>query len=405
MRMRNGLGSLGDALEAALGTAKADGRELQLPNVDRRLVLTMIRVYRKPAQRGLMTLSACERVAGDIIQGPFASRHDAPTVENLERFLKAHRWVLNPVHMGDGRPNRDGIVKRPAHTIVGPPTISLMHRIETKCTACGHTDQEWKDVVIMRSSLPESEGEVPAAVAVTDETQTTVAASAAATPEGAVATVEVTSKKKFHGRVTHWSPTIVTSCNKCGCSPVSQRKLWCTALRKREKSADDPVIFQKDREAVLERLLQAWQEGPPEDGQPTLVLPRVWAVYESSAIPDPAWKPSDPWAVHIGQRLQAFQQRVENAGVIGYVNVPHGMLPFGVARQYHQPPEPISKAVKDFRLEPAHHKDASPEAVDVAVGWASMADLLPDEKTAGWRRRLWHDPRQPQEMTEDEIRV
>jgi hypothetical protein len=342
---------MNEALSEALQIAAAEGRKLRLPPAvkvverppeeDHRLVLAMVRTHRKAHLRGQMTISARERVSGDIILGPYSNRRETPTEEGLDLLMQAHRWVLNPIHMGDGN-------RRPLYTIVGPPTITLMHRIETHCdeTGCGNTDREWKDIVIMRSR---------------DESNP-------------------------HERVNGWSPDLYTPCKKCG-RPVSQRKLWCTAIRSRPDSQDDPVVLEKDAAAVTRTFLEAWKQGPPADGQPTLGLPRIWAVYRKDDVPDQSWQPSDARAAALVEKAATFQKKIENGGVVSYQSYPLGILPYAVAKQFHQAPEPQSKEIREWWLE----NDTA------SIGWVRRSDLFPNENM-GWRRRLWHDNRQTTEL-------
>lgn len=334
--MSQGLGQLGEVLESAVETAAAEGRELKLLPTNRTMVLCAIRTIRKANQRSFLTVSAHERVAGDIILGPFATRRESPTIEHLECFMQAHRWVLNPVHMGDG-------TNKPVHSIVGPPTISLMHRVETKCSACGHIAREWKDVVIMRSKPADSS----------------------------------------EHRVTRWDPSIDTDCNECHSRPVAQHKLWCTAIRQLENSWDDPVLDnEKDRAEVTEAMLKAWQDGPPADGKSTIMLPRIWAVYRKDQVPDPTWKPTDERAQRLADRAASFQRSLSNGPSVSTEPYPLGILPFDVARPYHLSSAPISTALIKLWLECDH----------VAVGWVQRSELFPTE-TLGFRRTLWHEPK------------
>jgi len=331
-------GIMGDVLDTALQIAKAEGRELNLSaEEDRRLVLAMVRTHRKAHLRGQMTISARERVSGDIILGPYSNRRETPSEEGLDPIMQAHRWVLNPIHMGDGH-------RRPLYTIVGPPTITLMNRVETRCDAvgCGNTEREWKDVVIMRSR---------------DEQNPTE-------------------------RVNGWSPDMHTPCKKCG-KPVSQRKLWCTAIRSRPDSQDDPVVLAKDAPDIVHTFLEAWKKGPPKDGQPTMGLPRIWAVYRKDDVPDQSWQPPDAQAAALVAKADAFQKRIENGGAVSYQSYPLGILPYAIAKQFHQAPEPQSKEILEWWL----------ESDPVCVGWIRRSDLFPNENI-GWRRRLWHDNRQ-----------
>jgi hypothetical protein len=216
-----------------------------------------------------------------------------------------------------------------------------MHRVETHCDdpACGFTDRECKDIVIMRSRDVKNPDE----------------------------------------RVDGWSPDLQTPCKKCG-KPVSQKRLWCTAIRSRPDSLDDPVVRAKDTPDVIQAFLEAWKKGPPADGQPTLVLPRIWAVYRKDAVPEPGWTPHDARAAALVERAEAFQKRTANGDVVPY---PLGVLPYDIARQYHQAPEPRSKEVREWWL----------ESDPVGIGWINRSALFPS-KSIGWRRRLWHENRQ-----------
>lgn len=334
-------GMLNSVLTEAITDAAAVGRELTLPHVDRTMVLCMIRRDPKDCKEGSMTLTAKKRQKGIIVLGPYATRREKPSRENLDRFLQAHRWVLNPVRDGDGIPDPSTkIVRHPHGMLIGPPTISLMHRIETKCV-CGHIEREHKDVVIMRSK--------PA--------------------------------NGSNHRVTHWSPDIITDCNKCGSEPVTQRKLRCTAIRNDELAGDDPVIDNDEREERLETMLDAWKDGPPQDGEGA-ELPRIWAVYKKDQVPDPSWQPTDVRAKALVKRAAAYEvKRIVNGAEI-MVPYPLGVLPYGIAKAFHQPPVPISLAVQQYWL----------ECAPVWTGWVPKCELYPSREL-GFKRRLWHDSR------------
>lgn len=326
-----------EALRRAADSAAAEGRTIELPRVDNRLVLCMIRTHRKPTQAAALTVVARHRMTGDIVLGPFANRREQPSEEHLLQFLQAHRWVMNMVHFQD---LEDSTPKHPKYVIKGPPAITLMHRVEIRCAACGKVTREWKDR--LRTQLRKDASDTSRLV-----------------------------------------------CPKCGCTPVTYRKLRCTAMTQRENSADDPVIGPTARDTVVKAMLDIWAKGPPEDGQPTVTIPRFWCVYDQAAVPDPTWQPQDAKAKLLVERAAAYQATDPEAGV--YVPQPHplAVLPFGVARKYHMAPEPISRALKTVWL----------ECDTVSVGWARMQDLYPDDGL-GYRRQLWHDPKNRGESDE-----
>lgn len=333
---------LGDKLMQAAAAAKAEGRSLKLPNIDGRLALCMIRTHRHP--QGGLTMPADKRITGDIILGPFATRKDQATPENLDKYLQAHRWVMNRVHIGDG-------VSRPKYIIYGPPTISLMHRIEVSCK-CGYKRQEWKDVVVMKGKRPEGDD-----------------------------------------RTSGWSKDLLLTCPRCHCTPMDQRKLRCTATLNRPDKPDDPVIDAQSLKLFQDVMVEAWAKGPPADGKPTVHLPRVWCVYEQGQCPDPAWQPDDARAKLMCERAAAYVHRQEVVdGEVKGIPYPLQLLPFGRARQYHQAPTPISTALITCWLE----CDA------VSVGWVAMNDLYPNPDL-GFKRQLWHEPLQREVLDYDPL--
>lgn len=323
-----------EALRVAAEAAVAEGRTIEVPQVDNRLVLCMVRTHRKPSQQASLTVSACHRMTGDIVLGPFAHRSEKPTPENLTRFMQAHRWVMNKVHVGDGSP------ERPDSIIYGPPAISLMHRVELQCKACGKVSREWMDIVKRKSRDPEGQ------------------------------------------KTSGWSKMKIVSCPKCGCEPVDQRKLHCTAINRRDNSADDPVMSPATRDGVVAAMLSVWEQGAPADGEPTVALPRIWCVYDAADVPDKTWTPEDARARLISERAAAYQQSLPQRGIYVPQPRPLAVLPFGVARKYHMAPEPISKGLVTCWL----------DCDIVSIGWARMQDLYPSEDM-GYKRQLWHDPK------------
>lgn len=336
------LGSLGAALLEAVTVAEEHGQHVELPELDKTMALCMVRTRRKPGKGGLLTVSARERVTGDIIVGPYITREDEPGEANLLKLLRAHRWVLNPVVMGDGMPGRDGNVHHPKSSISGHPSICSVNRIKTVCPICGHAEAEWKDELIMRSkSLTE------------------------------------------HGIIAGWSPELVSPCKnpKCKCTPINQTKLHSTAIDCRAGHNDDPVISEAQRKAVVDTLVTAWKAGPPADGKPTLVLPRIWAVYPQDQVPDKTWRPDDERGSLLVKRASEFQRPVVQGSTFVPEACPLGILPYGLARKYHAAPTPISDAVLEFWL----------ESDEVSVGWIST-DALAGGQDIGYRRELWSEP-------------
>jgi hypothetical protein len=55
-----------------------------------------------------------------------------------------------------------------------------------------------------------------------------------------------------------------------------------------------------------------------------------------------------------------------------------------VVRQYHRAPSPISQAVVDFVVEAERYQ----------VGWVQMKDLYPNPAQDGFKRQLWHEPKE-----------
>lgn len=333
------LATMGEALDEAVVAAEAAGQHVELPELDTTMALCMIRTHREPGKGGLLTVSAKSRVTGDIIVGPFVTREDEPSAEALAQLVRAHRWVLNPVTMGDGSP------RHPAKTISGNPSICPINRIHVKCPnpKCGHEGVEWKDSFQMRNKEHNPPGQ----------------------PYGPD-TIGTCPAKNAKGGV-------------CG-TQVDHHKLFCTAFDTRPGRNDDPVIMPQQRDQVIKVMLEAWKAGPPADGKPTLTLPRIWAVYPLDAVPDPSWQPQDERALRLAERAAAFQKQAVVGGQQTLQPYPLGILPYGLAKKYHQAPEPISSAVKEFWL----------ESDEVAMGWVSVADLAgsPD---LGYKRELWSE--------------
>lgn len=337
--MSKGIGSLGEQLDDAVVKANMDGRHVELPQLDKTMALCILRTHRSPDTRGNITVSALSRVSGDIIVGPYVTREDKPTEEALVQLVRARRWVMSPVTLGDGSP------RHPIGTIAGNPSICPTNRIATSCPMCGHKGYEWKDSFMMRN-------------------------------------------KEYNPQGHQYGPDTVAICNarngkggECGVR-LDHHKMFCTAFDARPGRNDDPVIQPTQRDQVLHVLMNAWKAGPPDDGKPTLELPRLWAVYPLDAVPDNGWTPTDPRALRLAEKAAGFQTtKLGPDGKPMAVPVPLGILPYGIAKQYHRGPEPISTALKACWL----------ESDEVAMGWISVNTLAGGDPSLGYKRELWSE--------------
>jgi len=322
---------ISNALDDAIEQAVQQGRTLEAS--EHRLGrLCMLRTYRSDNIRGLSTISASLRIAGDIVLGPFGYYTQTPSMEALKELISASRWVYHPLERGGGTR------ASPAYTLRGLPSLQIISRIELSCR-CGYKFRAFRDLAVRN----------------------------ARTRDGRQA--------------VYWAPDNIVTCSKCQ-QVMAQRPLWCSAGQDRKGYNDDPVLATDAKlgyvkEQILEEMLASWEKGA-EKG-PQIQLPRIWALYAQGTTPDPVWCP-DKRDSRAHRLADFYQNEFETVRAGKPVQTPLSILPFEIARQYHQAPEPVSQAAVDFVV----------EAERFQVGWVQMKDLLPN-RDAGFKRQLW-DP-------------
>ena len=349
--MSRQLGSIGSQLDQALEQAAAEGHGLNLPRVDKRLTLCCLRVHKKPAEAGNLTVSAMERQHGDIILGPYAHRRQAPTMENLlGGIIEGQRWHLNQVKMGVVGHGPDG---KERCVITAAPTIVRINRVDVRCTnpTCGHHEVEAKDLLRQRSKMQDggSDGDRKIPLAMCKKC------------------------KKTYTAVTEGDATVLKP-------TLELRYLRNTAIAKTGEN-DDPILTDADREQVLEAMAKFWAEHP-EPTEPTIHLPRIWAVYRKDRIPDPSWTPQDPRAKLLADKAAANRKRVGDGANAHFEPYPAAILPYEIAQKYHRGTDPISNALISFQM----------EAEAIQVGWVRKQDLI--GTAAGFRRDFWFKPQE-----------
>ena len=349
-RERFSLGTevFGSALEEAIEQAAQAGRELVAPerlppDQDTRLSLCLIRTYKSDNVRHLPTMSAEQRIEGDIVLGPFGHYTRRPTMEALQELLWAHRWVFHPLERGGGTRNN------PAYTLRSSPNLQIISRIELSCE-CGYRFRTFRDLAVRNSRTPDGR------------------------------------------QASSWSPENVVHCDRCQ-KVMQQRRLWCTAEQDREGYSDDPILKTDTRlgyvkEQILEEMLACWEKGAEAGAR--VQLPRIWALYAQGTAPDPAWAPdrrdgrANRLADYYANEFMA-PSRVQGTDGRSYnqpVQMPLSILPYGVAKRYHQAPTPLSQAAVDFVVESERFQ----------IGWVQMKDLYPNQAD-GFKRQLWHLPK------------
>ena len=319
--MSRGTHQLGTVLNQALQTAAAEGRELDSLNPEHCMQLCMLRMHARPRTPGNAYLNGGKLIRGEIVLGPLATRLDAPSMEGLTRFMYTDRLVYRPPARGVGTP------EQPKSCVLEAPSLTITARMRTECPACHRRRTDvWMDDLLQRTVL------------------------------------EANQPKPLH-----WSPELRVKCD-CGCHPLSAWKFSSRVFPK--NSYDDLVFNDQDREELLPQMLEAWKAGPPADGKPSLVLPRLWAVYRLSDRPSTAWEAST--AAEKALEAHAYKNVYKGE------HKPLGILPYEWAMEYHQAPQPLSQGLLLFWL----------EAQPLSIGWVPQKLLDDAVEETGWHREL-----------------
>ena len=294
-----GLVGLGDELEKAVEAAVAEGREFNPEDrktcadvfgestTGKDWVLCALHIEARSPVAGL-TVPARTRQTGTIVLGPYADRRDPATPDNLRRLLQAHRWVYNPVQMGDG-------VRKSKMAVAASPSIVPMNKCEVRCPTCGYSEIAWRDRLIVRTE--------------------------SRTPEGAV------------------------TCTKCN-AEVTPKRLWCSALPN-GRDGNDPVLpAGEEGEALLNSMLNAWIAGPPSSNDEGIRMPRIWMVYDAGKAPEvpDRWNGGmmDDRAMKLADKAAGYMS--------GGHRRPLDIVPWSVAREFHRS-EPANTDLIEVWLE------------------------------------------------------